>query len=148
MIVEPTCVAEMNADPHYDELITDYNLHQHPLSPGMKAAYLLTEHSRQNYANLEALGMLTLFRAMHDDRLIGIISVLTVNSLVMIESLYVINHFRRTGAGSALYAAAKAFCRARGSDGLIVSAAPDSVMDKRLTRSNAPIISKQFYVQL
>ena len=150
MHVEPTCVAEMNQDPYYDELLTDYNLHQAPHSPGLKAAYLLSQQSRQNSQVLEKAGMLALFRAMHDDRLIGIISVLDVagGNTAMVESLYVIDRYRKTGAGNALYEAARAFCKARGTGGLIMSATPDSVIDKKLTRAKHPVISKLFYIEL
>jgi GNAT superfamily N-acetyltransferase len=150
MQVEPTCVAEMNSDPHYDELLEDYNLHKGQGNPGMKAGYLLSLNSRRNYHALEQAGMLMLFRAMHEDRLIGIISVLDVpgGQLAMVESLYVIDRYRTTGAGNALLGAAKAFCRARAVTGMIISAEPGGVIDRKLTRDKKTVISKLYYIDL
>jgi GNAT superfamily N-acetyltransferase len=150
MHIEPTCTAEMGQDLHYDELIADYNLHLDQSTPGMKAAYLLSQRSRDNYIALEKIGMLTIFRAMHEGRLIGIVSLLDVISvaLPMLESLYVIKRFRHTGAGDALLEAAKSFCVARGSKAIIMGALPGGVIDLKLTRAKYPVISKFFYVEL
>lgn len=148
MHVEITCTGELAATKYYDELIADYNLHQATGSIGMKAAYLLSEASRKNYINLEAIGALTIFRAMHANKMIGIISVITVSVVPMIESLYVLNAYRKTGAGDALYGAAKAYCKAQGKVGVIMGVPPGTVMDKRLTRSQQAVISKLFYIEL
>lgn len=150
MHIEPTCVAEMNADPHYDELLADYNLHKSPSNPGMKAAYLLSSRSRDNYAALEQAGMLIIFRAMHEDRMIGGISIMDIlnGSTMLVESLYVIERYRNTGAGNALLEAAKGFCRARNIAGLMMSAEPGGVIDLKLTRQKMTVISKMFYIEL
>lgn len=150
MHVELTCCAELAADNDYDELITDYNLHKPQLHPGMKAAYLLSEASRNNYRSLEKMGMLTIFRAVHDGKMIGVLSILDVSNgaMAMVESLYVVDRFRPTGAGNALLVAAKAYCKARNNTALIIGAAPGSVIDKKLTRDKRPVISKLFYIEL
>lgn len=150
MHVELTCCAELAANTDYDELIADYNLHPAPSHPGMKGSYLSGAQSRENYRNLEKMGMLTIFRAMHEGRMVGIISILDVSQgvMVMVESLYVIDRFRSTGAGNALLVHAKAFCKARNNKAIIIGTVPGGVIDRKLTRDKRPVISKLFYIEL
>ena len=150
MHVEMTCVEEMYAGPEYPTLLAEFVEYKDKSVYSLKTKYLLSPRAREEFHRLEQLGFMTLFRAMHEGKLIGIISVVDLrimDNTAMIESLYVLKAYRKTGAANALVRAAKEFCKTQGMGGVIFTATPDTALDKALSRKNK-LLSKTYYVEL
>jgi GNAT superfamily N-acetyltransferase len=131
--VSPATVAALRGDPHIEALAAEYEAEAR--SPEMPDAHPQWEQ----YAALEAAGLLEAIAAREGGELIGFITVLRSNlphygGLVsVVESLFVSAGRRRTGAGRALIRAAEAVA-ARHGVALLITARIGSALEVVLPR--------------
>ena len=122
MSVQKSSVAEIAAAPNLAELLAEY------AAESAIAALPPPAGKIETYRHLEAAGMLHVFSATHEGRLIGYITVLApvlphYSAVVAVtESFFVAKVHRKTGAGLKLLRAAEQKAAALGSPALLVSA--------------------------
>lgn len=122
MIVQASTVAEIQASPEFDSLAVGYAAEGH--IDGMPPA----NPDWEKYRMLESLGVLHVFSATEDGKLVGYLSLIVDKHprysapLAMTESWFVDRAARKTGAGLRLEKAAREKAREMGSTVLLVSA--------------------------
>ena len=115
-------------DPDYDALIDAYA--QESSIDGMPKP----NPNAELYKAMIEHGLMFAFTARIDNRLSGFIGLLVTQNphygclIGTIESFFVMPEHRSTGAGLKLLAAARAFARERGAQGLLISAPTNSTL--------------------
>lgn len=152
MIVEITCVGELANDDGYKALIDEYEHYKIPGLTPVKSKYLHDDHSWSEYGRLENLGVLTIYRARHDGRTVGIITIVDNGTsenpfnISFVESLYVMKSYRRYRAAAMLKKAAEDHAIGRKSWGILIGLPPDSPFSKVLQRSEY-ILQSQMWMR-
>ena len=92
------------------------------------------------YKKLESFGSLSVFGAFSGELLVGFLSVLVTvlphysTETAKIESLFVLNEYRHTGAGARLISKAKEAGKEKGAIGLLISAPFGGVLASALSK--------------
>lgn len=145
LIVEQSTVTQIMEAPNFGEMVLEYQ--EEALTPGMPTPSIRFDA----YAALEALGILSVFSALRDGQLVGMITVLASRIphydrvLATTESFFVSKPHRSSGAGLQLLRLAEAKAREVGARGLLVSAPCGGVLGTVLPRVGYKSSSVIFY---
>lgn len=119
MLVEPTCVRELYADPDFEMMVTEYSLHANKKFPKPR-------YRQADYQKMEDAGVLNSWRVIVAEKLVGFITVMNSNPLHfgcaigVVESLFVLKAHRFTGAGVKMFETVEQFSRSTGLNVLVV----------------------------
>lgn len=145
LVVEQSTVAKVMEAPNFSELILEYQAEA--LAPGMPPPSIRFDA----YSALEGMGILTVFSALRDRELIGMITVLASHIphydrvIATTESFFVSKPHRASGAGLHLLRCAEQKAREVGAKGLLVSAPCGGVLGHVLPRVGYRSSSVIFY---
>lgn len=112
MDIQPSCVRELYADPNFVAMTAEYSLHSNPTMP-------TPVFKQSDYQAREDAGVLDSWAVRVDGKLVGFMAIIAGHSLhfgpgmAIVESLFVMQDYRTTGAGKALIHLAKDFVRNR-----------------------------------
>ncbi len=146
-MIGPSTIERTFGDPHWDSIIDEYDDEARIKDmPPINAKF-------ENYRALEQGGFLHCFEA-RDDRLIGFLFLLYVplphysRAVAVVESYFVAQAYRKTGAGLKLLRMAEAKARELGSPGLLVSAPSKGRLSEILPKLDYRETSRVFFKAL
>lgn len=122
LVVRASTVEEVSASPTFSGLLVEYAAESAIDGLPPPAAKM------DLYRRLESVGLLHVFAALSEDKLVGFITVLAPEmphysaTVAVSESFFVAKAYRNTMAGLKLLAAAESVAKRRGSPVLLVSA--------------------------
>jgi len=146
LIIAPGTIDGLWASPHFEDMLDRYAEESSIEGMPKPAAKFET------YAAMERAGMLHVFDARLDGRLIGFITVLAVNlphyggvMSAVSESFFVAPEYRSTGAGLRLLKAGEDKAREVGAPGLLVSAPYGGALAEVLPRRGYRETNRVFF---
>lgn len=118
-MIEPTCVAELYADPDFDFMVAEYSTHANKKFPK-------PQYKQEDYQRMESAGALCAWRVMVDGKLVGFITILISGTLHfggeigIVESFFVLKSHRFTGMGDRMLAHVESYSKNRGLSVVVV----------------------------
>lgn len=142
--VRPSSIAELEASDNFQALLAEYAVES--AIKGLPPATAKMD----DYRRLDSAGLLHVFSAVRQGRLVGFITVVAPMLLhysvpVAVSDFFVARAHRKTGAGLRLLRAAEARARELGSPGLLVSAPCEGDLFRVLPRAGYGETSRVFF---